>query len=81
MAGTHAGESAFGFKLSTHAKEDRVFGGDANESVSFELAQLSVGPGIVPTSILLYIDATYIKHGIPIRPIYSEFLLSLLFQL
>jgi hypothetical protein len=76
-----AGRQHFGFKLSTDAKGDRVFGGDANGSVSFELAQLSVGPGTVPISIVVYIDATYIKYGIPIRPIYSEFRLSLLFRI
>ncbi len=75
-----AGRRHFGFKLSTAAKGDRVFGGDANGSASFELAQFSVGPGTVPISIVLYIDATYINHGIPIRPIYSEFCLSLLFN-
>ncbi len=64
--------------FSTDAKGDRVFVGDANGSVSFELAQLSVGSGTFPISIVLYIDATYIKHWIPIWPIYSEFLLSLL---
>ena len=72
-----AGRQHFGFKLSTDARGDRVLGGDANGSLSFELAQLSVGPGTVPISIVLYIDATYIKHGIPIRPIYSEFLVIL----
>jgi len=72
-----AGRQHFGFKLSTDAKGDRVLGGDANGSVSFELAQLSVGPGTVPISIVLYIDATFIKQGIPIRPIYSELLVSL----
>ena len=67
-----AGSQHLGFKLSTDAKGEKVFGGHANGSVSFELAQLSVGPGTVPISIVLYIDATYIKHWIPIRPIYSE---------
>ncbi len=61
--------------------DDRVFSGGANGSVGFELAQLSVRPGTVPISIVMYIDATYIKHGIPIRPIYSEFRLSLLFPI
>jgi hypothetical protein len=69
-----AGHQHFGFKLSTDANGARVFGGDANGSLTFELAQLRVGPGTVPISIVLYIDATYIKHGIPIRPIYSELL-------
>ena len=77
-----AGSQHFGFKLSTDAKgDDRVFSGDAKGSVGFELAQLSVRPGTVPISIVLYIDATYIKHWIPIRPIYSEFRLSLLFPI
>jgi hypothetical protein len=69
-----AGRQHFGFKLSTNADGDRVLGGDANGSVTFELAQICVGPGTVqnPISIVIYIDATYIKHGIPIRPIYSE---------
>ena len=31
----------------------------------------------VPISIVLYIDATFIKHGIPIRPMNSELQLSL----
>ena len=72
-----AGHQHFGFKLSTDANGDRVLGGDANGSLTFELAQLRVGPGTVPISIVLYIDATYIKHGIPIRPIYSELLVRL----
>ena len=71
------GHQHFGFKLSTDANGDRVLGGDANGSLTFELAQLRVGPGTVPISIVLYIDATYIKHGIPIRPIYSELLVLL----
>ncbi len=39
-----AGRQHFGFKLSTNADGDRVLGGDANGSVSFELAQIRVGP-------------------------------------
>ena len=64
-----AGRQHFGFKLSTDA---RVLGGDGNGSLSSELAQFRLGPGTVPISIVLYIDATFIKHGIPILPIYSE---------
>jgi hypothetical protein len=67
-----AGCQNFGFKLSTNANGDRVLGSDANGSISFELAQICVGPGTVPISIVIYIDATYIKHWIPICPIYSE---------
>ena len=71
-----AGRQHFGFKLSTDANGERVLGGDANGSLSFELAQFRLGPGTVPISIVLYIDATFIKQGIPIRPIYSELQLN-----
>ena len=72
-----AGRQHFGFKLGTDAKGERVLGGDANGSLSFELAQFRLGPGTVPISIVLYIDATtakFIKQGIPILPIYSRLL-------
>jgi hypothetical protein len=68
-----AGHQHFGFKLSTDANGYRVFGCDANGILIFELAQIRVGPGTVPISIVLYIYATYIKQGIPILPIYSEY--------
>jgi hypothetical protein len=50
---------------------DRILGGHANGSISFQLAQMSIGAGKVPISIVLHIDATFIKRGIPIRPIYA----------
>jgi len=62
----------FAFKEYKNAKGERILGGHANGSISFQLAQLKVGPGKVPISIVLYIDATFIKRGIPIRPIYCE---------
>ena len=62
----------FAFKEYKNAKGERILGGHANGSISFQLAQLEVGPGKVPISIVLYIDATFIKRGIPIRPIYCE---------
>ena len=60
------------FQEYKNAKGDRILGGHANGSVSFQIAQSRVGPGKVPISIVLYIDATFIKRGIPIRPIYRE---------
>jgi hypothetical protein len=40
----------------------------------FQLAQIDVGPGKVPTSIVLYIDWTFIKRGIPIQSNYCKFI-------
>ncbi len=51
---------------------NRLFAGDANGSVSFQLAQIKIGNDKVPVSIVLYIDGTFLKKGIPIRPVYSE---------
>ena len=69
-----AGCQHFAFKEYKDARGERILGGHANCSVSFQLAQISVGPGVVPISIVLYIDGTFIKRGIPIKPIYREFI-------
>ncbi len=51
---------------------NRLFAGHSNGSVTFQLAQIRVGADKVPVSLVIYIDATYIKRGIPILPIYCE---------
>ncbi len=48
---------------------------DASAHYSRKLGKLQRGwrtPGKVPVSLVIYIDATYIKKGIPIRPIYCK---------
>jgi hypothetical protein len=62
----------YAFKEYKNANGDSILGGHANGSVSFQLAQARVGPGKVPISIVLYINATFLKRGIPIRPIYCK---------
>jgi hypothetical protein len=64
----------YAFREYKNAKGERILGGHSNGSVSFQIAQAHVGPGKVPISIVLYIDATFLKRGIPIRPIYCKFL-------
>jgi len=61
-----AGCQHFAFKEYLDPHGNRLFAGHANGSVCFELAQFHIGEGKV------YIDATYIKKGIPIRPIYCK---------
>ena len=68
-----AGKQHFAFHEYKDPNGDRIFAGDANGSVSFQLAQARIGPNKVPVSIVLYIDGTFLKKGIPIRPIYSEY--------
>ena len=48
---------------------NRLFSGDANGSVSFQLAQIKIGIDNIPVSIMimLYIDGTFLKKEIPIR--------------
>jgi hypothetical protein len=62
-------------------KGERILGGHANGSITFQMAQLKVGPGKVPISIVLYIDATFIKRGIPIRPIYCESVYDIIYDI
>jgi hypothetical protein len=53
---------------------DRILGGHANGSISFQLAQLRIRAEKVLISIVVYIMATFIKRGIPIRPIYCKYI-------
>ncbi len=67
-----AGCQHFAVKECLDPHGNRLFAGHANGSVSFQLAQLRIGEGKVQVSLVIYIDATYIKKGIPIRPIYCK---------
>ena len=62
----------FGFQEYKDPRGNRLFAGHSNGSVSFQLAQLKVGEGKVPVSIVLYIDGTYLKKGILIRSVYHK---------
>ena len=70
------GHQHFRFEAKYDSKGDRILGGDANGTLSFQLAQLRIGPDKVPVLIvllpLLYIDKTFILRGIPIRPVYCK---------
>jgi hypothetical protein len=52
----------------------RLFAGHSNGSIPFRLAQVRVGKCKVPVSIVLYIDGTFLKKGIPIRPLYRKYI-------
>ncbi len=68
-----AGYQHFGFQEYKDPRGNRLFAGHSNGSVSFQLAQLKVGDGKILVSIALYIDGTYLKKGILIRPVYSKY--------
>jgi hypothetical protein len=67
-----AGCQHFGFKEYLDPHGNRLFAGHSNGSVSLQLALIWVGPGQVPSSLVICINATYIKKGIPILPIYCK---------
>ena len=54
-------------------QRDSLLGAHANGSVFLKLPSAAC-PGKVPIAIMLYIDATFIKRGISIRPICRKFL-------
>ena len=63
-----------GFKLQANPRRERIYACEANGSVAFQLAQLSMGPDTVPMALVAYIDGTFMKRGIGIRPIYCEYI-------
>jgi hypothetical protein len=67
-----AGHQHFSFHEYRDPRGNRIFAGHANGLVSFQLAQMRIGPNKVPVSIVIYIDSTYLKKHIPIRPVYSK---------
>ena len=69
-----AGHQHYGFKLQANPRGERIYACEANGSVAFQLAQLSMGPGTVPMALVAYIDGTFMKRGIGIRPIYCEYI-------
>ena len=71
-----AGNQHFEYKEYRNAAGKRIFACDANGSVTFQIAQIHAGDGVVPVSLVLYIDGTFMKNGIPIRPIYRKFMSS-----
>ena len=68
-----AGHQHYGFKLQANPRGERIYACEANGSVAFQLAQLSMGPDTVPMALVAYIDGTFMKRGIGIRPIYCEY--------
>jgi hypothetical protein len=61
-----AGHQHFAFHEYKDPRGNRLFAKHSNGSVSFQLVQLKIGEGKVPVSIVLYIDGTCLKKGIPI---------------
>ena len=67
-----AGSQHYAFHECKDPCGNRHFAGHSNGSIPFQLAQLKVGEGKIPVSIVLYIEGTYLKKGIPIRPVYHK---------
>ncbi len=67
-----AGSQHFAFHEYKDLCSNRLSAGHSNDSVSYQLAQPKDGEGKVPVSIVHYIDGTYLKKGIPIRPVYRK---------
>lgn len=69
-----AGHQHFSFEMSETEDGEREFGA-SNGAVSFQINQIRCGNEIVPVSLVIYIDGSFIKHGIPVKPIYGRFAL------
>ena len=56
-----AGCQHFAFQEYKDPRGNKLFAGHSNGSASFRLAQVRVGEGKVPVSIVVYIDSTILK--------------------
>ena len=66
------GHQHFQFEISVDEDGRREFGA-SNGAVSFHIAQIRCGEGCTPISLVIYIDGSFIKHGIPVKPIYGMY--------
>jgi hypothetical protein len=57
-----SGYQHFAFHEYKDPHGNRLFAGDANRSVSFQLAQIKIGTDNFPVSIVLYIDGTFLNR-------------------
>jgi hypothetical protein len=69
------GHQHFRFEMHVNEDEELEFGA-SNGAVSFQIAQLRCGPDCVPVSLVIYIDGSFIKHGISVKPIYGKCTIS-----
>lgn len=67
------GHQEFRFEISRTDEGLRRFGASTG-AVSFQLAQIGCGTDCVPVSLVIYIDGSFIKHGIPVKPIYGQYI-------
>ena len=65
------GHQHFSFEMSETLDGKREFGA-SNGAVSFQIAHLRCGDECVPVSLVIYIDGSFIKHGILVKPIYGN---------
>ena len=63
--------SALAFHKCKDQRGNRRFAGPPTDQY-LSISQIQVGEGTVPVSIVLYIDGTYLKKGIPIRPVHHK---------
>ena len=63
------GKQIYAFKANVGPDGQRRFT-DASACLAFEHAANEIGQGVVPFSLVLYIDGTFMKQHIPILPVY-----------
>ncbi len=66
-----AGHQHFSFEMSETVDGERELGA-SDSAVSFQIAHLRCGDERVPVSLIIYIDGSFIKHEIPVKPIYGN---------
>ncbi len=66
------GHQHFQFEISVDEDGRRDFWA-SNGAFWFQIAQIRCGEGCTPVSLVIYIDCSFIKHEIPVKPIYGMY--------
>ncbi len=68
--------SIFSFEMIANEVGEREFSA-SNSAVSFQIAQVRGGPDCVSVSLMIYIDGSFIKHGIPVQFLSNQYTVNL----
>jgi hypothetical protein len=66
------GHFLYKFQIYEDGSGRRVFC-EANGCISFQIHASRIGGGVVPFSLVIYVDGTLLGKNISVRPIYGEF--------
>ena len=71
----------FSFEMIVNEDSGEREFGRSNSAGLFQLTSVRAGPDCVPVSLVVYVDSSFIKHWIPVKPIYGTLCCNVLVRL